>query len=67
MERAVVAKAGGFLRVCLTVTTVVLALAASAGCLAGSADASMGVDAAVVLAADVTRNIDDGEFVLERR
>jgi hypothetical protein len=33
----------------------------------GAADASMGVDAAVVLAADVTRSIDDGEFVLERR
>jgi hypothetical protein len=57
----------GLLRVCLTVTTVVLALAASAGCWAGAADASMGVDAAVVLAADVTRSIDDGEFVLERR
>ena len=48
------------------VTTVVLALAASAGCWAGAADASMGVDAAVVLAADVTRSIDDSEFVLER-
>ena len=57
----------GFLRVCLAVTTVVLALAASADRWAGAADAPMEVDAAVVLAADVSRSIDDGEFVLERR
>ena len=30
-------------------------------------DAAVAVDAAVVLAADVSRSIDDGEFVLERR
>jgi hypothetical protein len=47
----------GLLRVCLTVTTVVLAQRMR----------RWGVDAAVVLAADVTRSIDDGEFVPERR
>jgi len=36
----------------------------SAGCGAGAAEAPMEVDAAVVLEADVSRSIDDGEFVL---
>ncbi len=45
--------------------TIVLACAAPAGAL-GDADGSDSVDAAVVLAADVSRSIDDGEFVLER-
>ncbi len=45
---------------------VVLALAAQAtGTWAGSP--TVAVDAAVVLAADVSRSIDEGEFVLERR
>jgi Protein of unknown function (DUF1194) len=55
---------GGF-RVRLAVTSVVLAVAA--GRWAGAADAPAEVDAAVVLAADVSRSIDDGEFALERR
>jgi hypothetical protein len=46
----------GLLRVCLTVTTVVLAQRMR----------RWGVDAAVVLAAGVTRSNDDSEFVLER-
>jgi hypothetical protein len=56
----------GFLRVCLAVTTVALALAAVRGCWAAAADAPMEVDAAVVPAADVSCNNDDREFVLER-
>ena len=48
------------------VTVAVLALAArGAGTRAESAPVA--VDAAVVLAADVSRSIDDGEFALERR
>jgi len=47
--------------------TVLLALAASAGRSADAEDAPVAVDAAVVLAADVSRSIDDGEFALERR
>ena len=57
----------GFLRVRLAVTTVVLALAATAGLCADPSDAPAEVDAAVVLAADVSRSVDDGEFALERR
>src|SRR5208337_4526911 len=57
----------GFLRVRLAFTTVVLALTASAYRWADAADAPTEVDAAVVLAADVSRSIDDGEFALERR
>ena len=57
----------GGLRVRLAVATVVLALAASAGRCADAVDAPTEVDAAVVLAADVSRSIDDGEFALERR
>ncbi len=57
----------GGLWVRLAVATVVLALAASAGGWMGAADAPTEVDAAVVLAADVSRSIDDGEFALERR
>jgi hypothetical protein len=36
----------------------------SAGCGAGAAEERMEVDATVVLEADVSRSIDDGEFVL---
>ena len=57
----------GGLRVRLAVVIVVLALAASAGRWADAAGAPAEVDAAVVLAADVSRSIDDGEFALERR
>src|SRR5271157_2669364 len=57
----------GGLWVRLAVTTVVLGLAASAGRCADASDAPAEVDAAVVLAADVSRSIDDGEFALERR
>ena len=57
----------GGLWVRLTVTTVVLALATSAGLCADASDAPAEVDAAVVLVADVSRSIDDGEFALERR
>ena len=57
----------GGLRLRLAVTTVLMALAASAGRCADAADAPVEVDAAVVLAADVSRSIDDGEFALERR
>ncbi len=57
----------GGLRVRLAVATVVLALGAFAGGGAGATDAPAEVDAAVVLAADVSRSIDDGEFALERR
>jgi Protein of unknown function (DUF1194) len=47
---------------------VVAALALGATVAAGRADdATLTVDAAVVLAADVSRSIDDGEFELERR
>src|SRR5271166_3709837 len=46
---------------------LVLALAATAGLCADPSDAPTEVDAAVVLAADVSRSIDDGEFALERR
>jgi hypothetical protein len=42
-------------------------LASSAGHCADAEDAPADVDAAVVLAADVSRSIDDGEFALERR
>ena len=56
----------GGLRVRLAFMTVVLALTASAGRWADAADAPAEVDAAVVLAADVSRSIDEGEFVLER-
>jgi Protein of unknown function (DUF1194) len=43
---------------------IVFALAAPE---AGAAGAPVPVDAAIVLAADVSRSIDDGEFALERR
>jgi hypothetical protein len=45
--------------------TVILALRASAGRCADASDAQAKVDAPVVLAADVSRSIDDSEFVLE--
>ena len=47
------------------VMTVILALLASAGRCADASDAQAKVDAAVVLAADVSRSIDDSEFILE--
>jgi len=56
----------GFLRVCLAVTTSLWRSRRSAGSWAGAADAPMEVYAAVVPAADVSRSIDDSEFVLER-
>ncbi len=55
-------------RVCLgACVVVVLALAAPGGRRGGAAEATVAVDAAVVLAADVSRSIDDGEFAMERR
>ncbi len=57
----------GALRDRLAVAALVFALAAGAGRQAGAADAPTEVDAAVVLAADVSRSIDDGEFALQRR
>jgi len=48
------------------VMTVILALRASAGRCADASDAQSKVEAAAVLAADVSHSIDDGEFVLER-
>jgi len=48
------------------VMTVILALRSSAGRCADASDAQAKVDAAVVPAADVSRSIDDSEFVLER-
>ena len=54
------------LRVCLTVGAVFLSFVVAPRPL-GAAGAPVAVDAAVVLAADVSRSIDEGEFVLERR
>jgi hypothetical protein len=56
----------GGVRAGLEVATILLALAATFGA-SGASDGSESVDAAVVLAADVSRSIDDGEFVLERQ
>ena len=56
----------GAMRIRAAVMAIVLGLAAPAGD-AGASDVSGDVDAAVVLAADVSRSIDDGEFVLERQ
>jgi hypothetical protein len=46
---------------------ILFALAAPEARRAGAAGAPVAVDAAIVLAADVSRSIDDGEFALERR
>jgi hypothetical protein len=46
---------------------ILFALAAPDVRRAGAAGAPVAVDAAIVLAADVSRSIDDGEFALERR
>jgi hypothetical protein len=46
---------------------IVFAFAAPQARRAGTAGAPVAVDAAIVLAADVSRSIDDGEFALERR
>ncbi|MGC2784989.1 MAG: DUF1194 domain-containing protein [Roseiarcus sp.] len=56
------------LRLCLTFSAAVVAgLAGSKPRRAGAAAARVTVDAAVVLAADVSRSIDDDEFELQRR
>jgi Protein of unknown function (DUF1194) len=56
------------LRVCLAFcVAVVLSLAAPEAHVARAAGAPVAVDAAIVLAADVSRSIDDGEFALQRR
>jgi hypothetical protein len=54
-----------FLRLCLTFGAAVGA--GLAGRRAGAAAAAVTVDAAIVLAADVSRSIDDEEFALQRR
>jgi hypothetical protein len=46
---------------------IVLALAAPDARRVSAAGTTVAVDAAIVLAADVSRSIDDGEFALERR
>jgi hypothetical protein len=53
--------------ICLPLCALLLILAGPSGQLAGAADPPAAVDAAVVLAADVSRSIDDGEFALQRR
>ena len=56
------------MRVCPAVSAIVVALAAAAlGPSAQEARAAQAVDAALVLAADVSRSIDDEEFALQRR
>jgi hypothetical protein len=56
------------LRICLTCCAAIVAgLAAPKARRAGAAGAPVGVDAAIVLAADVSRSIDDEEFALQRR
>jgi hypothetical protein len=52
---------------CLPLCALLLILAGPSGQLADAADPPVAVDAAVVLAADVSRSIDDGEFALQRR
>jgi len=55
-------------RVCVAISATVVALAAAAiGPLAASARAAQAVDVALVLAADVSRSINDEEFALQRR
>ncbi len=51
---------------CRFATVLVLVLASTVAT-SRAVDAPVAVDAAVVLAADVSRSIDDGEFALERR
>jgi hypothetical protein len=51
----------------IAVMAVTLALAALPGLAASAADRLLEVDAAVVLAADVSRSINEDEFALERR
>src|SRR5208337_2619023 len=46
---------------------VLLAFVSSGGQPALAAESVIAVDAAVVLAADVSRSIDDGEFALQRK
>jgi hypothetical protein len=46
---------------------IAFALAVSQPSRAGAASAPVAVDAAIVLASDVSRSIDDDEFALERR
>jgi hypothetical protein len=52
------------LALCAAVVLALMLLQASRG---GAASAPVAVDAAIVLAADVSRSIDDEEFALERR
>jgi hypothetical protein len=53
--------------ICLPLCALLLILPGRSGQLADAAEPPAGVDAAVVLAADVSRSIDDGEFALQRR
>jgi hypothetical protein len=56
------------LRLCLTFSAAVVAgLAGPKARRAGAAGAPVTVDAAIILAADVSRSIDDEEFALQRR
>jgi len=55
------------LRVCLAASALVVLVAGPVSRSAGAADAPVPVDTAIVLAADVSRSIDDGEFALQRR
>ncbi|MFY9970587.1 MAG: DUF1194 domain-containing protein [Roseiarcus sp.] len=52
---------------CLALFALLLIFAASCGHRAEAEEPPIAVDAAVVLAADVSRSIDDGEFALQRR
>jgi Protein of unknown function (DUF1194) len=55
------------LKLCLLSWVLLLAIAAPGAQRADAQEAAVPVDAAVVLAADVSRSIDDGEFALQRR
>jgi hypothetical protein len=54
-------------RACLPLCALVLAVALLGSQRGEAAEPGVAVDAAVVLAADVSRSIDDGEFALQRR
>ena len=53
--------------ICLPLYALLLIIAGPCGRLADATDPPVAVDAVVVLAADVSRSIDDGEFALQRR
>ena len=56
-----------FVHVCVAASAAVIALSVAAmGPLAGTARAAQAVDVALVLAADVSRSINDDEFTLQR-